>query len=155
MMRQCNTVDMTRRSPSYEIRLAKYSRRAYEVYVPTLKREEVDPTIFERAIARMEGLARLLVLEKLADDGMRTAFLQGRRQLRGRPNAQTSYHRQKRRYKGDLKEETGMGIEINDYDVASLHIPYGPGWDARRIDKLVYQTVSTSFCILVSSLIVQ
>ncbi|KAF8185205.1 ankyrin [Pholiota molesta] len=34
----------------------------YEVYVPGLKRSEIDPTIFERAIARMEGLARLLVL---------------------------------------------------------------------------------------------
>ena len=34
------------------------------------------------------------------------------------------------------------GLEMNDYDVASLHIPYGPGWDARRIDKLVYRTVS-------------
>jgi hypothetical protein len=45
MMRQCNTVDMTRRSPSYEIRLAKYSRRAYEVYVPGLKRAEIDPTV--------------------------------------------------------------------------------------------------------------
>ncbi|KAJ3734551.1 ankyrin repeat-containing domain protein [Lentinula guzmanii] len=29
---------------------------------------------------------------------------------------------------------------MNSYDVVSLHIPYGPGWDARRIDKLVYQT---------------
>ena len=36
------------------------------------------------------------------------------------------------------------GLEMNDYDVVSLHIPYGPGWDARRIDKLVYQTVSRS-----------
>ncbi|KAF8959387.1 hypothetical protein BDZ97DRAFT_1705185 [Flammula alnicola] len=141
MMRQCNTVDVTRRSPSYEIRLAKYSQRAFEVYVPTLKRAEVDPTIFERSIARMEGLARLLVLEKLADDGMRTAFLQGRRNLRGRPDTNNGhYRRNKRKYKGDLKAETGMGIEMNDYDVASLHIPYGPGWDARRIDKLVYQT---------------
>jgi hypothetical protein len=41
---------------------------------------------------------------------------------------------------GDLTEETGTGIKMNDYNVASLHIPYGPGWDARRIDKLVYQT---------------
>lgn len=91
----------------------------------------------------MEGLARLLVLEKLADEGMRTAFLEGRRKLRGRANQATRYNRyNKRKYKGDLKEETGMGIEMNDYDVASLHIPYGPGWDARRIDKLVYQTVS-------------
>lgn len=45
MMRQCNTVDMTRRSPSYEVRLAKYSSRGYEVYVPELRRDEVDPTV--------------------------------------------------------------------------------------------------------------
>ena len=45
MMRQCNTVDVTRRSPSYEVRLAKYSGRAFEVYVPTLKREDIDPTV--------------------------------------------------------------------------------------------------------------
>lgn len=166
MMRQCNTVDMTRRSPSYEIRLAKYSQRAFEVYVPTLKRDEIDPTvsypfwlnyilylifssqIYERSIARMEGLARLLALEKLKDDNMRNAFLEGRRQLRGRPNTYNRHQnrRNKRKYKGDLKAETGMGIEMNDYDVASLHIPYGPGWDARRIDKLVYQTVS--FCFI-------
>ena len=89
----------------------------------------------------MEGLARLLVLEKLTDDNMRTAFLEGRRTLRGRPNANNRYSRHsKRKYKGDLKVESGIGIEMNDYDVASLHIPYGPGWDARRIDKLVYQT---------------
>jgi hypothetical protein len=45
MMRQCNTVDMTRRSPSYEVRLAKYAERCYEVYVPTLDRDKVDPTV--------------------------------------------------------------------------------------------------------------
>lgn len=45
MMRQCNTVDMTRRSPSYEVRLAKYSSRHFEVYVPTLRRDDVNPTV--------------------------------------------------------------------------------------------------------------
>ena len=45
MMRQANTVDITRRSPSYEVRLSKYSFRDFEVYVPNLKREEVDPTV--------------------------------------------------------------------------------------------------------------
>jgi hypothetical protein len=45
MMRQCNTVDMTRRSPSYEVRLAKYAERCYEVYVPTLNRDKIDPTV--------------------------------------------------------------------------------------------------------------
>jgi hypothetical protein len=45
MMRQANTVDMTRRSPSYEVRLAKYSSRGFEVYIPGLKRSEIDPTV--------------------------------------------------------------------------------------------------------------
>ena len=45
MMRQSNTVDMTRRSPSYEVRLTKYSTRGFEVYVPGLKRDEIDPTV--------------------------------------------------------------------------------------------------------------
>jgi hypothetical protein len=45
MMSQCNTVDMSRRSPSYEVRLAKYAKRDFEVYVPALKRDDVDPTV--------------------------------------------------------------------------------------------------------------
>ncbi|KAF5379120.1 hypothetical protein D9615_005878 [Tricholomella constricta] len=145
MMRQANTVDMTRRSPSYEIRLAKYSRRAFEVYVPTLERDNVDPTIYERSIARIQGLARLLVLEKLANTDVRFDFLESRRSLRGKPVPLHGHHKRKRMYKGDLKADAFIGgLEMNDYDVATLHIPYGPGWDARRIDKLVYQTLRST-----------
>ncbi|RDB20232.1 hypothetical protein Hypma_012624 [Hypsizygus marmoreus] len=141
MMRQANTVDMTRRSPSYEVRLAKYSSRTFEVYVPSLQRDNIDPTIYERSITRIEGLARLLVLEKLTDTDVRYNFLESRRNLRGRPNPLQRYNRRKSKYKGDLKAHTSIGgLEMNDYDVATLHIPYGPGWNARRIDKLVYQT---------------
>lgn len=45
MMRQCNTVDVTRRSPSYEVRLTKYSSRDFEVFVPQLNRADIDPTV--------------------------------------------------------------------------------------------------------------
>ena len=45
MMRQANTVDVTRRSPSYEVRLSKYSSRDFEVYVPQLNRADIDPTV--------------------------------------------------------------------------------------------------------------
>ena len=45
MIRQCNTVDITRRSPSYEVRLAKYASRDFEVYVPSLRRADIDPTV--------------------------------------------------------------------------------------------------------------
>ncbi|KAF5369314.1 hypothetical protein D9758_002726 [Tetrapyrgos nigripes] len=141
LMRQCNTTDMTRRSPSYEVRLAKYAARGFEVYVSTLDRTKVDPTIYERSINRIYGLARLLVLEKLKDGDSRVRFLEARRNLRGRPNASSRYYRRKKKYKGDLKGDMDIGgLEMNDYDVVSLHIPYGPGWDARRIEKLVYQT---------------
>lgn len=140
MMRQANTVDISRRSPSYEVRLSKYSFRDFEVYVPDLKREEIDPTIFERSIVRVEGLARLIVLERLYDPRKRESYLNKRRKIRNRPEFHKT-HRNKRKYKGDLKCNSPDDIlETSSYDVVSLHIPYGPGWHAKRIEKLVYQT---------------
>jgi hypothetical protein len=110
-------------------------------------RRPLSPTqIYERSIARIEGLARLLVLEKLVDADARANFISARRILRGRPELPYNYQRRRnrRKHKGDLKAEAAFGgLEMNDYDVASLHIPYGAGWDARRIEKLVYQTVSS------------
>ncbi|KAI0656088.1 ankyrin [Cubamyces menziesii] len=141
MMRQCNTVDMTRRSPSYEVRLAKYSARGFEVHVPNLRREDVDPTIFERSITRIQGLARLLVLERFTNPDTRVRYLTDRRNLRARPQIDVDLGLRRRKMKGDLKADADIGgLEMNDYEVQSLHVPYGPGWDARRIDKLVYQT---------------
>ena len=40
---QTNQVDMTRRSPSYENRLSKYSHRGFEVFWPSLDRLRIDP----------------------------------------------------------------------------------------------------------------
>ncbi|KAH9057582.1 hypothetical protein EDB87DRAFT_1686168 [Lactarius vividus] len=142
MMRQSNTVDMTRRSPSYEVRLAKYSSRGFEVYVPGLKRDEIDPTIYERAVGRVQGLARLLAIEKLATPEARSQYQYRRSLLRGRPvNGHSSYIRGAHRYKSDLKADAVFsGLEMSDYDIVSLHIPYGPGWDAKRIEKLIYKT---------------
>ena len=90
----------------------------------------------------MQGLARLLVLERFIDADARQRYLVDRRKLRVRPDTSLDYNRRKKKHKGDLKTLDIGGLEMNDYDVVSLHIPYGPGWDARRIDKLVYQTVS-------------
>lgn len=42
-MSQVNRIDLTRRSPSYENRLFKYSRRGFETYWPTLDRTKIDP----------------------------------------------------------------------------------------------------------------
>lgn len=81
---QVNTIDLTRRSPSYENRLSKYSHRGFEVYWPLLDRSLIDPTIFERSFGRTVGLARLLVLEKLPSTTEREAYVDQRRAERGR-----------------------------------------------------------------------
>lgn len=83
-MTQINTVDLTRRSPSYENRLSKYSHRGFEVFWPLLNRSRIDPTIFERSFGRTVGLARLLVLEKLPKTTDRESYVDQRRKERGR-----------------------------------------------------------------------
>ena len=40
---QVNRIDLTRRSPSYENRLSKYSHRGFEVFWPPLDRSKIDP----------------------------------------------------------------------------------------------------------------
>ena len=71
MMRQCNTVDVTRRSPSYEVRLAKYSRRLYEVYIPSLSRDKIDPTVRPPDLYHLECI--------LHPPDLRTQYSQGQR----------------------------------------------------------------------------
>ena len=56
LMRQANTVDMSRRSPSYEVRLAKYAARGFEVYIPNLSRSDLDPTVCHLAIFHISRL---------------------------------------------------------------------------------------------------
>ena len=56
---------MERRSPSYEMRLAKYAERGFAVVVPSLERNKIDPQLFEKRFDQLQGLARLLLLEKL------------------------------------------------------------------------------------------
>jgi hypothetical protein len=136
---QINHVDLTRRSPSYENRLSKYSHRNFEVYWPELDRSRVDPTIFERSFGRTLGLARLLVLERLPTHSTREAYLNKRRSERGRP---TSY-RSRQQLRGNLKDyhEDEVADWLSEEDVSNYHtftVPYGEHFNAKRIEKLCY-----------------
>ncbi len=104
---------------------------------------DVFDKIYERAVGHVQGLPRLLAIEKLATPDARSQYQQRRSLLRGRPG-HSSNVRDRRRYKSDLKADAVFGgLEMSDYDVVNLHIPYGPGWDARRVEKLIYKTVSS------------
>jgi hypothetical protein len=98
---QINHIDLSRRSPSYENRLSKYSHRGFEVYWPELDRSRIDPTIFERSFQRTLGLARLLVLERLPTASSRDSYLAKRREERGRPPLNRRHFR---RLAGNIKE---------------------------------------------------
>jgi ankyrin repeat protein len=139
-MTQINTVDLTRRSPSYENRLSKYSHRGFEIHWPLLDRSRIDPTLFERSFGRTLGLARLLVLEKLPKNTDREAYVDQRRRERGRP---TINRWAARKLKGNMKEEHDDEVaewvetdEVSDYH--TFTIPYGPKYHARKIDRLLY-----------------
>ncbi|KAK7436334.1 hypothetical protein VKT23_019181 [Stygiomarasmius scandens] len=123
MMRQCNTVDMTRRSPSYEFRLSKYAQRGFEIYIPSLERDKVDTTIYLGHIKRTHGLARLLVLESLRD----------------RFNAWRMLYRLRKIYRNTSNDAAIVPeeLEVNNYELPMLSIPYGPSWDANKIERLV------------------
>lgn len=60
-----NTVDLTRRSPSFETRLFKYFKRGFEVHWPQLERSKIDKCIYINPTAKPVGLALLLVLPNL------------------------------------------------------------------------------------------
>ncbi|KAF3385174.1 Uncharacterized protein F1880_002849 [Penicillium rolfsii] len=141
---QTNQIDLTRRSPSYENRLSKYSHRGFEVFWPQLDRSKVDPTIFERSFMRTEGLARLLVLEKLPKPNDRDIYLRKRREERGRPPLSLYLRRrQGKELHGNIKDDWEDEVpewqeedQISDYH--TFTIPYGRRFNARKIEKLLY-----------------
>ncbi len=141
---QVNHIDLTRRSPSYENRLSKYSHRNFEVYWPILERSRIDPTIFERSFTRVQGLARLLVLERLPTPTSRAVYASARREERGRPEVTTQYGVTGiRGLHGNIKDEHEDEVaewftqdELNNYDTFVL--PYGKHFHAKKIERLCY-----------------
>lgn len=142
-MTQTNTIDLSRRSPSYESRLSKYARRGFEVYWPELDRSRVDPTIFERSFSRTMGLARLLVLEQLPKPNDREQYLDQRRKERGRPSADNGYWNRQNTLVGNVKDQDPDDIAewVYDDEVSNYHsftVSYGPKYHAKKIEKLLY-----------------
>ncbi|KAL2364431.1 hypothetical protein RJZ56_002689 [Blastomyces dermatitidis] len=136
-----NSIDLTRRSPSYENRLAKYAHRGFEVYWPALDRSRLDPTIFERSFNHVVGLARLMVMEKLPTQSSREDYIEQRREERGRAQ---NHHRVYYRNRANLKEVQPEDVAewVEQEDVSNYHtftIPYGPKYTAKKIEKLVYK----------------
>ncbi|PWY90954.1 hypothetical protein BO70DRAFT_307386 [Aspergillus heteromorphus CBS 117.55] len=69
-----NTIDLTRRSPSYESRLFKYRKQGFEVFWESLDRSRIDMGLFrslyegrELQPKKLKGLARLILSEMVLE----------------------------------------------------------------------------------------
>jgi ankyrin repeat protein len=140
LVTQTNEIDLSRRSPSYEARLSKYSHRGFETHWADLDRSRIDPTIFERSFGRTVGLARLLVLEKLPTNNAREKYRASRREERGRPAIGGNYRHSMR---GNIKDahEDEIADWVDEDEISNYHtftIPYGEKFHARNIERLFY-----------------
>lgn len=138
---QYNSVDVTRRSPTYEVRLMKYAARGLEVAVPGLDRERLDPQLFETPSEKARGLKKLLLLEKLQTPEDRQKYKLQQRVGRLQP----VFVRQGRFYnrlQQDMSDSfiqsqiEQAGGDVSDYQ--TVFLPWGPEWDADKVRNLMY-----------------
>lgn len=141
MTHQMNYVDMERRSPSYEMRLSKYADRGYSVVVPSLERSKIDPQLFERRFDQLQGLARLLLLEKLKTPEARYTYKERMRLKKLRPppkEAKLSFASDFGFDKDDLADPIREQGSSSASDYSTVYLPWGPKWNAERIRKQCY-----------------
>jgi hypothetical protein len=121
-------------SRRYELRLEKYSKRGFQVAVPGLIRERIDPMIYEKDFSKLFGLPRLLVLEKLGTAESRAWYKEMVRVKRG-----SKVHKQLRRrdhwMNARLQDLPGGGVEASDY--STVFLPWGPDWNAAKCETLM------------------
>ncbi|CAH0056898.1 unnamed protein product, partial [Clonostachys solani] len=139
---QTNTIDLSRRSPSYESRLAKYARRGFEIFYADFDRKRIDPTVYERSLVRTLGLARLLILERLPTESDRESYMNQRRKERGRPPLDSSRN-SRNQLPNNIKDQDPQDVAewVVEDEVSNYHtftVPYGPHYNARKIEKLLY-----------------
>ncbi|KAJ3167489.1 hypothetical protein HK101_011768 [Irineochytrium annulatum] len=136
IMTQTNTIDLTRRSPSYETRLAKYADRGFEIRIHGLDRSKVDPQLYEKSFDKCQGLSRLLLFEALKGSEARIGFKERQRVRKLRPPHENAGNYQALQWQraGDLKS---LAVDASDYN--TVFIPYGPNWTVKRVARLAHQ----------------
>jgi hypothetical protein len=149
---QVNTIDNSRRSPSYETRLAKYGQRGFEIRLPGFDRSRIDPQLYERSFDKVQGLAKLLLFEAFQNPGSRLRFKEKQRNRKMRPAHEDAGNYKSLEWKRE-NDLTSQNVDANDY--STVFIPYGPVWTARKIAKLAhkkdYITNSTCFFFVADS----
>ncbi|KAJ5067611.1 hypothetical protein M0811_02799 [Anaeramoeba ignava] len=105
-----NMVDLTRRSPSYESRLLKYAHRGFCVAIPGFNQSYVDEAIFQKGFHQVQGLAKLLLLDKFPNSEERKNHLIELKRVYYR-----DYFAEKRKL--------GIKFDPNAFDLSRIFVP--------------------------------
>ncbi|PPR01534.1 hypothetical protein CVT26_015139 [Gymnopilus dilepis] len=136
IIRQVNTVDISRRSPSYEVRLAKYAERGFEIFIPSLSRNAINPAIYDRNLEYFpQELARLLVFERLYWHPNAYAHLKyPRTKVQIEDKVATT---DEDPLEGATDNAAAIEKSFYESDLRWCRIPYDQFWNAQRIEAVI------------------
>ena len=151
--KQMNTVDMTRRSLTYEVRLAKYARRGFAVAVPDVDLELVDVPAHKQA-KLTSGLEKLIVLDRCETQAVAqlnqqspqsvektSALLKRRSRQRLTKRAARELKRSVKRtatnpdWSGSTDDEKLM----DHCDYSNVMLPWGPSYTTQYLNHLSFK----------------
>lgn len=115
-----NTIDLSKRSNSYEFRLNKYSKRGYAVHIPNLDKSRINNQIYMKGANGVTGLARLLVLEYL-DDKVKFDI----------------YKDVLDNHQACMRKNIDGSQEYQESDYSIIYLPWGEGHNAESITQII------------------
>ncbi|KAI1799006.1 hypothetical protein F4811DRAFT_568851 [Daldinia bambusicola] len=125
-----NTIDLSRRSPSYENRLWKYRQHNFEVYWDALDRErvkDIDLEEYDVAHRNLTGLARLIFSEEM---------------LKKNPGSEWKKNRNLRK----LDDSRGPNMVVESFSGYTNHVlPYGMQLTANSVRSAVTNYAETPY----------
>lgn len=118
-----NTININKRSTSYEYRLAKYGKRGYAVYVPDFTEENLNEQIYLKQPHQLKGLAKLLVLEKL-DDNVKFQIYRDVLDM----------------HQASMRKNLNYRSEYEDSDYSKIYLPdWTENFTLQQIEKIMEQ----------------
>ena len=121
LTKQYNLVDLSRRSLTYETRLQKYSKRGFEVKIPSLDQSKVSEYLYHRNISDVTGLAKLLIMDRIQTTGTSVRGVSKQQKLISNNNS------------GAASSSNNNRQDVTDSDYAEMHLPWGPNFFIAQI----------------------
>lgn len=137
LVKMTNTVDVSRRSPSYEYRLWKYANRGFSIELPNLQEDKIDPQIYLKKVHKSQGLAKLFLLMNTYTEDNRVNFIDNVRENRLRPQKKENVALLNKlcNIANNSSIMLDQPVDVSDY--STVYMPWGPQWNCTKVSQLM------------------